>query len=160
MPNRSSNDPACRRLSLVLLVFAFAIAACGESRVSQCNRLIEVIDDGHALMRDFDQQTPRSTAQLSRKLDALVEEVKAVELSDQQLQTYRDRFAQIYSDLSDSFSTTSTALASAQEAGSNKSGLQQVQQARNQVEQASQQAEKAAKQADAIAAEINAYCNP
>jgi chromosome segregation ATPase len=128
--------------------------------MSQCNRLIDKIDDGHALMREFDKQTPQSTAQISQDLDALVEELKAVELSDRQLQTYRDRFAKIYSDLSDSFATTSTALASAQQAQSNKSGRQQVQQARTRVEQASQQAEQAAKKADAIATEMNAYCHP
>ncbi len=111
-------------------------------------------------MREFDKQTPQSTAQISQELDALVKELKAVELSDQQLKTYRDRFAKIYSDISDAFATTSTALDSAQQARADKSGRQQVQQAKNRVEQASQQAEKAAEKADAIAAEMNAYCHP
>lgn len=149
-----------RRLSLVLLAISLLLVACGESQVNQCNRLIDVIDDGHALMQDFDKQTPRSTAQLSQDLDKLVEKLKAVKLSDQKLQSYRDRYAQIYSKLSDSFSTTSSALASAQQAPDNQSGIEQVQKAKKQVEKASQQAEKAAKRADAIAAEMNAYCHP
>jgi len=105
-----------RRLGVVSASAAIALLAvgCGESKVSQCNRLAEIVNKAQGFMPAFEsniQQFSANAAQVKSlddiksaadqyvqavngvvtDLDALAIELQDTQLNDEQLISYRDR---------------------------------------------------------------------
>lgn len=150
-----------RRHTVMLPVsaaIALLLTNCAESRVSQCNRLIQVINQGHSLVTNFDDQNAAAATQLASSLDGINQQLEAVELADEQLQEYQGRFVQVYRDLSQAFREMAEALNVANNAQPNQ--VDKLQQANAKAESAGKVAQRAAENADKLADEINNYCKP
>ncbi|MDX2100869.1 MAG: hypothetical protein SFW36_24075 [Leptolyngbyaceae cyanobacterium bins.59] len=99
--------PLSRRLTAALLatVIGGLATACGESKVSQCNKLSAVVNkvakEAQALSKA--NKPDDQFAQLSKAADSLdgyAAELQQVQLKDETLKGYQTRFVAIYTDTS------------------------------------------------------------
>ncbi len=137
----------------------FLIAGCGNSQVSECNKLIEPINKGHNLVTSFEENDQAGASKLAREIDATIVELQKIELKDEKLKGFQEGFIQIYKELSQTFRTTAKALKEASAAPPTPAGGETVRKAKAEVQAAGKVAESAAKKADGLAIEINSYCS-
>mgnify|MGYP005851163973 CR=1 FL=1 len=151
---RRSSNQTLAISSIVAL--SMAIASCGESRVSQCQRLIAVASNAvtqvEAVIGDgqLTSTGPALTEQATAKLTSVAEaqeqalsEMQALELPDQQLQGFQQRFVSLYSDVS---RASRDLVAAAQERDPQA------------VEQANNAFQAAIAQETPLVNEVNTYC--
>ena len=108
-----------RRQALRMSVFAVAaglmatggLTAC-DGKISQCNRLIEVINKEQGPLKSASGSDPEALKKLAETLDNVSSKVKAVELKDEQLVKFRDDYATMAGDLAKASRDTAGALES------------------------------------------------
>ncbi|MEM8641652.1 MAG: hypothetical protein AAGG51_22965 [Cyanobacteria bacterium P01_G01_bin.54] len=106
----------CSAVTLMGIMVTLLVTACGESKVAQCNKLIEVINRGEEIDQKFEEETQalagfeeiqnlaefKEAAQgmsnafgtIADEVDSYLEEVNAVELADEELVAYQATYAE------------------------------------------------------------------
>lgn len=108
---------------------ALLTAASGcDSKIAQCNRLIDVINKEQAPLKKETGSDPEALKKLASTLDDVSAKVKAVQIEDAQLVQYRDDYAKMATDLAGASRETAEALegsdsAKAQEAAKKMSSF-------------------------------------
>ncbi|HEY9645303.1 MAG TPA: hypothetical protein V6C88_02980 [Chroococcidiopsis sp.] len=78
--------------------------SCGESKVSQCNKLIEVankaVSEVQAVTASAQPQDVTAMTKIADTADAATAEMQALELADESLKGYQQRFVTMYTDTS------------------------------------------------------------
>jgi seryl-tRNA synthetase len=143
----------------VSLSIAFALAACNESKVNQCQRLIEVVNKGTELIDKNKAQQVTTSIQLSKDLQAVSKEIEEQNFKDPKLEEFRDRFVKVFENMSKSVAKAGQALGSAKVAKNSSEGRVKIQKARGDIDTALTTATGAAKQLDSAASDLNKYCN-
>ena len=72
-------------------LMAIALVGC-ESKVAQCNKLIEVVNQGQQISQNIQGTDAATMDKLAADLGGLSEEIKGVEINDETLIGFRDRF--------------------------------------------------------------------
>lgn len=119
------------------------VVSCGESKVTQCNKLSNIINQADAVTKDAKTGKPSALIKAAVELDKVALSLKAIEVKDEKLQGMRSSFAIVYRDISKSFRKIAGAI-QRQDAQTIKSGLKFLKQAR--------------KKDKALVEEINSYC--
>jgi hypothetical protein len=129
-----------RRFGVVTAGAAIALlaAGCGESKVSQCNRLAEVVNKAQGFMPEFEQNIQTFSTNASQvkslediksaadqyvaavdnvvqNLDALSTELEGTQLNDEQLISYRDRYIEMVQGFSGALTQASDAMSIVQD---------------------------------------------
>ena len=141
----------------VAVAVAIALVGC-ESQVAQCNKLNEVVNQGQTISHNIQGTDAATMEKLSTDLQGLAEEIQAVELGDETLVGYRDRFVKIYQDLGGAAQQVGGALASLNDIKPNEEGVQKAKELQADVEEASKVGDQAAKDEDSLVKEVNNYC--
>jgi hypothetical protein len=122
---------------------SFLFVSCISSRVSQCNKLTEVINQADKATVSAKTGLPADLIGAADGLDQIVQELKTVEVNDEKLLALRGSFVLMYTDLGQLFRHTAIAI-SKQDRQGIKSYLESLQ---------------AANQQDRVLVqEINTYC--
>jgi hypothetical protein len=96
-----------KRTATLSLVAAIALlfAGCGESKVAQCNKVIKVANQAATLSQQFGKD-PKSTkgsqalTELASKIDGISTEMKGIEVKDEKIKGFQQRFLTLYQDIS------------------------------------------------------------
>jgi hypothetical protein len=133
-------------LSMATAVGLLAVS-CGASKVSQCNNLIEVANNAvtevQAVTATAQPQDVNSMLKIAETADQATADMQALELSDEQLQGFQQRFITMYTDTS----AATRALVDAV----NQKNSQGAQQAYSDLQAATGQE-------SALVNEVNTYC--
>lgn len=97
-----------QRPYFVLLPLTAALSvltvSCSESKVSQCNKIIEVanraVSEAKAITKNGQLSDPKTTLKAADAMDKASKDMKAIKVTDEKLRDYQARFAQVYSDTS------------------------------------------------------------
>jgi len=112
---------------------ALVIAGCGESKVSQCNRLADVVNQTQGFMQDFEAEIQSFSQNASQvdglddiksaasqyttavdevvtDLEGLVSDLEATELSDETLIQFRDDYIEVVQGFSSALQQASDAM--------------------------------------------------
>lgn len=123
-------------------------AGCGESKVSQCNKLVKVANQAVTVGQELGknpQQNKGSKAltEAAGKVDKIANDLKAVEVKDEKLQGFQSRFLKLYQDTSTGMKNTAKAVDKKDIPGANRllASLK-----------------KSASDESALVKEINTYC--
>lgn len=141
------------------LAIAIALTGCGESKVAQCNKLIEVVNKGRTISQSVEGTDAETMKKLSSDLATLSQEIQAVEVADESLQGFQSRFVKIYQDLGQASASVATALEQLGTIEPNQQGLEAAQKLQADVENASKLGDQAAKDEEALVTEVNTYCS-
>ncbi|MBO3461697.1 hypothetical protein G7B40_039505 [Aetokthonos hydrillicola Thurmond2011] len=142
---------ACVGLSLTFLV-----TACNNSKSSQCERLIKVVNKGSDLIGDNKAKQVTTSLKLAQDLETIAKEIKELKLQDSKLKEFQIQFVNVFETFSKSFATAAKAFNSEKTA---PRGSAIVQKARGDIETALTKASITGKQSDAIATQMNKYCS-
>jgi hypothetical protein len=141
-------------LSIVLLV-----TSCSENKASQCQRLIQVVNEGNSLIDQKKGQQAITSMQLSRDLEAVTGSLKELNLPDPKMKELQSRFVKVFDNLSQAIAKAAKALGTAKTAEASESGREKIQKARTDIDTSLTAAAKTAgKESDALVNELNKYC--
>jgi hypothetical protein len=141
-------------ISITLLV-----SACNDSKVAQCQRLIDVVNKGTDLIENNKGQQVTTSLQLSKDLAAVTKEIQEMNLKDTKLQEFQKRFVKVFETFSKSIAKASQALNTAKTAQASSEGRKKIQTARGEIDTALTTAANAAKQSDTLASQVNKHCS-
>ncbi|MGH7998402.1 MAG: hypothetical protein ACREPR_02955 [Brasilonema sp.] len=151
-----------RRYAVIVplsLSMALLVSACNDSKASQCQRLINLINKGSDLIDKNKGQQVTTSLQLSKDLETVTKEIKELKLKEPKLQEFQSSFVNVFETFSQSIATAGKALGSAKTAKASIEGRVRIQKARGEIDTALTAAANAAKQSDVLASEVNNYCS-
>ncbi|MEH2251077.1 hypothetical protein [Nostoc sp.] len=99
----------------VTTAIALLFVGCGESKVAQCNKVINVANQASTLGQEFSKNPhpakgSKALTELAGKIDPLAKEMKALEIKDEKLQGFQGRFLTLYQDISKELNNAATAI--------------------------------------------------
>ena len=162
--------------AIVLLV-----AGCGESKVSQCNRLAEVVNQTQGFMQEFEAEIASFSSNAAQveslddikgaadqyitavdkvvvNLDTLVTDLEGTELADEELITYRDNYIQVVQGFSTALQGASSAMAIVGEVESEADLPAKIEESQQETMNAVSSIQELSVQESTIIGEVNAYC--
>lgn len=94
---------------------AVIFTGCGESKVTQCNKIIKVANQAVTLSQEFSknpksQQGSKALTDVAGKIDTFANEMKGLEIKDEKLQGFQGRFVKLYQDTSKGLRDTAAAV--------------------------------------------------
>ncbi|OUL31533.1 hypothetical protein BV372_20215 [Nostoc sp. T09] len=144
----------------VSLSIALLMTGCNENKASQCQRLIQAVNEGNSLIDKNKGQQVITSLQLSKDLEAVTKSIEDLNLQDPKLKQYQSRFAKVFKNLSQAIAKAGKALSSAKTAEASESGQEKLQKARTEIDTALTAVGKTAgKDSDKLVGELNKYCS-
>ena len=125
------------------VAIGFIVASCGETKITQCNKLNQVINQADVATKTAKTGKPAALKRSASELEKVVLQLKAVEVEDEKLQSLQASFVTLHTDISKSFRKMAVAIEK-QNPDAIESSLKFLKQAR--------------KQDTALVKEINTYC--
>jgi hypothetical protein len=142
----------------VSVSIALLVTGC-ENKASQCQRLIQVVNEGNALIDQNKGKQAITSLQLSKDLEAMNTSLEEVKLADPKLKEYQSRFQKVFDSLSNAIAKAAKALSTAKSAEASPSGREKLQKARSEIDTAlSAVAKTTGKESDTLMRELNKYC--
>ncbi|BAY12417.1 hypothetical protein [Calothrix sp. NIES-2098] len=144
----------------VSLSIALLLTGCFENKASQCQRLIQAVNDANSLIDKNKGQQVITSLQLSKDLEAVTKSIEELKLEDPKLKEYQTRYAKVFRNLSQAIAKAAKALGSAKTAEASEAGREKLQKARTEIDTALTAAAKTAgKDSDKLVGEVNKYCS-
>jgi phage-related protein len=142
------------------LSIALLVTGCSESKVSQCKRLIKVVNQGTSLIENNKGTQVTTSLRLSEDLQGVTKSLQQLKLTDPELQKYQTSFATIFGDLSQAIAKAGKALGATKNAEASNDGRKKIQNARQDIESIlTTAAETAGKESDTFGNQLNNYCS-
>ena len=152
-----------RKYTLVaplILSLALLMTGCGESKISQCQRLIKLVNQGTSLIENQKGLQVTTSLKLSKDLQTVTQSIQALELTDPELQKYQTSFSKIFDNLSQAIAKAGKALGATKNAKASNAGRTEIQNARQDIESVlTTAATTAGKQSDTFGNQLNKYCS-
>ncbi|MGP1382899.1 MAG: hypothetical protein ACTS2F_05020 [Thainema sp.] len=160
---------------------AVGLVSCGESKVAQCNRLAEMVNQTESFMGEFETEiqsfsqditnveslddikaaTGEYTAAVEKVVtnwDTLASELETTELEDEILVQFRDDYITIIRGYSSALTEASTAIGSIVNVQSEEELPDQIEQSQTQVTTAVGKIQQLSQQESQSIQEVNEYC--
>jgi hypothetical protein len=160
---------------------AVIVAGCGESTVSQCNRLAEVVNQTQTFMEEFEGEIADFSSNASQveslddiknaanqyitavdnvvtNLDGLVTDLEGTELSDEELVAYRDRYIQVVEGFSGALQQASDAMGIVAGVESEADLPAKIEESQQETMDAVGSIQELSVEESSIISEVNAYC--
>lgn len=173
-------------MTLVGGILTLSATACGETKVAQCNKLIEVINKGEEIDQKFEADAESLNrfgsndefsefkdianamatvfGAIADDVDTYLEDVNAVKLADEKLVTQQESYAEQGKVFSGLIRGASKLFATVSELDADDNGAptpdssQQLMDLADGFEEFSQNVETSSQEIDTIITEINTYC--
>jgi hypothetical protein len=145
-------------LAPVSLSITLFITSCSETKVSQCERLIKLVNEGTSLIDKNKGTQVITSIQLSKDLEFITKSIQELNLTDPKLKEYQSSFAKIFQNLGQAIAKAGRALGSAKIAEASATGRDRIQKARTEIDSSLTAAEALGKQSDKLVDEMNKYC--
>lgn len=146
-------------LAPVSLSIALLITSCSENKVSQCQRLIRVVNSGTSLIDKNKGTQVITSIQLSKDLEFVTKSIRELKLTDPKLKEFQSSFVKIFQNLSEAIAKAAKALGATKTAEASASGREKIQKARTEIDSALTTATTIGKQSDTLMNEMNKYCS-
>ncbi len=144
----------------VSLSIALFITSCSENKVSQCQRLIRVVNAGTSLIDKNKGTQVITSIQLSKDLEFVTKSIGELNLKDPKLKEFQSGFVNIFQNLSQAIAKAGNALAATKTAEASASGREKIQKARVEIDSTlTTAATTVGKQSDTLVNEMNKYCS-
>lgn len=144
----------------VSLSIALLVTSCSESKISQCQRLIKVVNQGTSLIDTKKGQQVSTSFQLSKDLKNVTKSIQDLNLEDPTLQKFETRLIKVFDNLSLAIAKAANALEETKQAEASSDGRIKIAKARKEIDSTLTTAAKTAgKESDALGLQLNQYCN-
>ncbi|MDF0554548.1 hypothetical protein [Kamptonema sp. UHCC 0994] len=151
-----------RKQASIIAIFVcyLLLTACDETKVVQCNKLIQVVNKGNALIDSKkDNSDVASTKNLANALNKTAKELDTLDLTETNLKGFQTRLSKGFRELSEPLNDMAKALDTGKNASTTSEGREQIEKAKKDLAKAGQAANKAAKNQDALTSKLAVYCS-
>ncbi len=147
-------------LAIAIATCYSLLTSCAESRVTQCSKLMAIVNQGNALV-DSKKDSPDSatTQALAQQLKLTAKQLETLNLTDKNLQTFQRQLITTFRKLSQALSNLGQAFSDSQKASTSKQGREEMEQAKREARQAGFVANQVAQTQDAVTDKLRNYCN-
>lgn len=172
---------AHRYILSVGALLTLGLSSCGVSTVTQCNNFSEVVKQGEEFQAEFQAEMESfgenfaganeleglknmatgyrdAVSKVVVKIDAMGTDLTALELPDEDLAAFRDRYTDVTSQFSKELQNTSEAMGLIQNVESEEDLIPAVTEFQNKAVDSFKNLETLSTQGDELTAEINQYC--
>jgi hypothetical protein len=162
-------------------LLTLGLSSCGVSTVTQCNNFSEVVKQGEEFQAEFEAEMEsfgenfqganeleglktmatgyrEAVGRVVTKIDAMGTDLEALELPDEELAAFRDRYTEVTGQFSQELQNTSEAMGLIENVESEDALIPAVTQFQEQAVGAFQNLETLSTQGDELTTEINTYC--
>ena len=147
-------------IAFVSLSIALFITSCSESKVSQCQQLIRVVNAGTSLIDKNKGTQVITSIQLSKDLEFVTKSIRELNLTDLKLKEFQSGFVKIFQNLSQAIAKAGKALGATKTAETSASGREKIQKARAEIDSVlTTAATTVGKQSDTLVNQMNKYCS-
>lgn len=144
----------------VILSIALLMTGCNESKISQCQRLVKVVNQGTSLIDNNKGTQVTTSLQLSKDLQNVTKSIQELRLADPKLQEFQSSFAKVFDNLSQAIAKAANALGTTKTAEASTAGRVKIQKARTDIESTlTAAAQTAGKESDTFGNQLNEYCS-
>lgn len=143
----------------VSLSIALLVTGCSESKVSQCQRLVKVVNEGTSLIDTNKGKQVTTSLQLSKDLETVNKSIGELKITDPKLQEFQSSFVKVFDHLSQAIAKAAKALGTAKTAEASPAGREKIQSARAEIDSALAAAKTTGKQSDGLSNQLNQYCS-
>lgn len=88
----------------LVAVICFLTVSCGESKVKQCNKIIQIAnqaaDQSNKVTEGGKKTNPEALLKTAEAMDKAAQDMKALKVNDQKLQAFQKGFTNMYRDTS------------------------------------------------------------
>ncbi|WP_044304303.1 hypothetical protein [Richelia intracellularis] len=144
--------------SIYLCLTLFWVYA-NESKISQCKRLITIVDQGNNSIETNKGYQVTTSYQLAKDLEKITQILIKSKFGDTKLAEFNDKFATIFRNWNQQIGKASKALATTKTAEPSKNGRITIKKAREEINTNLISAYYTAKNFDVLFEELNEYCN-
>jgi hypothetical protein len=142
------------------LTIALLMTSCDNSKTSQCQRLITVVNQGTSLIDQNKGTQVTTSLQLSQDLQNITKSIEELRLTDPKLQKFKGSFAKIFNNLSQAIAQSASALSTAKTAKTSTADKVKIQQAKIKINSTLTAAAKTSgKESDNVSQQLNRYCS-
>ncbi|WP_341527469.1 hypothetical protein WKK05_34090 [Nostoc sp. UHCC 0302] len=144
----------------VSLSIALLATSCNQNKISQCQRLTKVVNEGTSLIDQNKGRQVITSLQLSKDLEFVTKSIRELNLTDPKLKEFQSGFVNVFDNLSKAIAKAAKALGAAKNAQASTSGREQIQKARAEIDSAlTTAATTVGKKSDALVKDLNNYCS-
>ncbi|MFM7364922.1 MAG: hypothetical protein ACKO11_10595 [Cuspidothrix sp.] len=144
----------------ISLTIALLINSCSEGKISQCQRLIKVVNHGTTLIDTKKGQQVSTSLQLSKDLKNVTQSIQELNLQDPTLQKFQPRFIKVFDNLSLAIAKAANALEETKQAEASSNGKTKIIMSKKQIDSTLTTAAKTVgKESDTLALQLNKYCS-
>lgn len=172
-----------RPLTLAAMSMAIAVlmTGCGESKITQCNKLtgginklaplaVEFDQKGQEIGKGFEQaknldqikkqagESAKTFNDFATRWDSSTQEIKTIELADEKLKGFQGRYNQAASTLGKGIRDMTKVLTDISKIEGTSKTLEKLKQIQPEINTISKNSQQAGTDMDKVAGEINSYC--
>ncbi|NRB07694.1 MAG: hypothetical protein HRU34_10980 [Richelia sp.] len=145
-------------LTPIYLCFTLLVFAC-ESQVSQCQRLMKMVDQGNNLIDKNKGYQVTTSSQLAKDLKKITQSLTRSKFQDPKLIEFNSKFATIFKTWNQQIGKASKALGTTKAAKASQEGRMAIKKAREEIDTSLTDAQSTAKQFDTLFKQFNDYCS-
>lgn len=147
-------------ITFVSLTLTLVLTSCSGSKISQCQRLIKVVNEGTSLIETNKGTQVKTSLQMSQDILALTKSLEQMQLTDPKLKQLQGNFVEVFRNLSQAITRASQALNTAKNAKASPSGREKIEKARLEIDSTlTTSAKTAGKKSDELGNQLNQYCS-
>ena len=129
-----------------------------RQRTLQCRQAIEVVDRGYVRILEFQGSDPQAIETLANNLQAVANELRLLELSDERLAEQQTQFVSAYRELGDAYGKMADEVRRISSAKPDPQQLKELKRSQAQVKRYGADAHEQARRLEALSLEFNRYC--
>lgn len=167
---------------LVGVTLASLLASCGESKVAQCNKLVDQVNKLEPLGKQFEQeattleksfnkakslkevtatagQAATTIDKFATNVDANLKELKVIELEDEKLKGFQGSYVKVVEDLNQGIRDMGQALGTMSTLTEKPEDLKKLTKISSEIEVSTKKLDTAEKESSKVISELNSYCS-
>jgi hypothetical protein len=158
MQRFASVQKQVQKMMPVSTVMAIALSSCVSRPLPECYPLITVLNQANDLLTNVDLNDEQALEQKAIGLQTINKELETLQVTNKQLDEFRNEFVKIYQTYSQAFEQTGEAIALVNAEESTDITVAQVKQAKLQVDRSRLSIHQASQKAESLSRQINKYC--
>ncbi|BAZ88978.1 hypothetical protein NIES932_04460 [Raphidiopsis curvata NIES-932] len=148
-----------KSMACLCLYIAFIVTGCSQSKLSQCQQLLEAVSEGSMMIDQSKGSQIATSLKLAQDLGNISKSIKKLHLTDPQLQKFQSDLVQNFAGLSYYIGKAAKSLSETKKTSNSPSGQEKMRYAKMGIESSLTTAEAAGEQLDILGNKLNKYCN-
>jgi hypothetical protein len=143
----------------VSLILTLLAVGCSETKVSQCERLTKIVNQGTSLVQKNKGYQVTTSLKLAKDLEGVTKSLKEMNFKDPKLVDFQTSYVKVFETFSQEIGKAAKALGATKNAKASSSSWKAIQKDRGVIDASLTAATTAGKQSDQLEGDMKQYCS-